>query len=408
MKNNLNKIISLVYLFTGSSFAQISSLHPHDTGIQNHPLVLFAEMFEQSSIPTMTSANWNAISSVTSNILFDASVPPGSLGTQSLRLKTIETGTTSNEPDEDTYIYKKLNSNINDSVFVRFYIKYDNATCFHHSGVWMGGKNPPSNTPGNQAGVAPLGNQAFHVGAEVRGAVNSGSVSTATFGFYNYWMNMHASSQTNTATSQPYYWGNEFFNSTSNDDLNTSNWNCIEVMVKLNNPVTAYNGELALWVNGIKISHYGYQFPNGTWNYSQFTEGAGTPFEGYQWRNSSALGFNYLWLKNYATNFNVMGHVGNTYIDHLVVAKGYIGPIALSTDLKESSEVKNTLKLFPNPTNQLLNFSEVVNGYEVYDMIGKKIMSQKLPSKNLSTENLVEGVYIIHANNMAIKFVVKH
>ena len=40
---------------------------------------------------------------------------------------------------------------------------------------------------------------------------------------------------------------------------------CVEHMVKLNNPVTASNGEHAIWLDGVKVSHLGQGFPNGSW-----------------------------------------------------------------------------------------------------------------------------------------------
>jgi len=35
----------------------------------------------------------------------------------------------------------------------------------------------------------------------------------------------------------------------------TGQWMCVEQMVKLNNPVTASNGEHAIWIDGVKVSH---------------------------------------------------------------------------------------------------------------------------------------------------------
>ena len=43
-------------------------------------------------------------------------------------------------------------------------------------------------------------------------------------------------------------------------------WMCVEHMIKLNSPVTASNGEHAIWLNGTQISYLGAGFPNGTWS----------------------------------------------------------------------------------------------------------------------------------------------
>ncbi|MBK9285954.1 MAG: hypothetical protein IPM51_16785 [Sphingobacteriaceae bacterium] len=395
----------IVLISLKTTKAQISNLYPNDIGIQTNSNVIFTEMFEESSVSTLTlSGNWDQATTVTNNIVFDSSVPATSTGSQSLRLRTVDDGTNLNE---NTFIYKKIQPDILDSVFVRFYIKYDNATVYHHSGVYIGGKNPPSSTAGLVGGVLVQGNQEFHVGAEIRGLANNTATNTSTFGFYNYWMNMKPSAITNTLTNQPFYYGNQFLNSTTSDDINMSTWNCIEVMVKLNNPVTSYNGEQALWVNGIKINHYGYNFPTGTWNYGNFTEGTGNPFEGFQWRNDMALNLNYIWLKNFNDN-NGPGHVGNIYFDHLVVAKSYIGPIAVPNGIQMNSEENQRLKIFPIPSSELINFSEKVNAFDIYNVYGEKIFTQSIPSGSFSTANLKDGIYFMRASNSIQKFVVKH
>ncbi|MBK7342371.1 MAG: hypothetical protein IPJ06_04195 [Saprospiraceae bacterium] len=79
-------------------------------------------------------------------------------------------------------------------------------------------------------------------------------------------------------------------------------------MVKLNNPVSATNGEIKLWINGTLISNLGYQFPSGTWSYNHFTEGPGMPFEGFQFRNDNALNLNYIWLRNFNDKKWVQAH----------------------------------------------------------------------------------------------------
>ena len=78
---------------------------------------------------------------------------------------------------------------------------------------------------------------------------------------------------------------------------------CVEQMVKLNNPVSASNGEHAIWVDGVQISHVGPGFPNGSWSGGIFTQNpAGTPFGGLRWRSDANLNLNYIWLQTYAPN----------------------------------------------------------------------------------------------------------
>jgi hypothetical protein len=188
MKKFSLKTVTMVValLITSHANSQIAAGYNGDSGILGHPDVIFVEMFEGSVSTLTTSGNyWDVVSPNPANILPDPSVPNGSQGNQSLRLRTIQDGTNQNQ---NTLVYKKLSPDITDSVFVRYYIKYDINTRYHHSGLWVGGKNPPSSIPGNIGGTLPLGNQEFHVGTEVRGTTPSNNT---LFGFYNYWMGMN-------------------------------------------------------------------------------------------------------------------------------------------------------------------------------------------------------------------------
>src|SRR2546422_10584924 len=86
-----------------------------------------------------------------------------------------------------------------------------------------------------------------------------------------------------------------------------------------------FNGEHAIWLNGVKVSHLGKGFPNGSWNGGIFTQNpSGSPFEGFRWRSDLNLKLNWIWLQNYAPS-DPAGFTGNMYFDHVVVAKKYIG-----------------------------------------------------------------------------------
>jgi hypothetical protein len=121
------------------------------------------------------------------------------------------------------------------------------------------------------------------------------------------------------------YWGNLLLNN-ANVQNRPGQWMCIEQMVKLNNPVSASNGEHAIWLDGVKVSHLGQGFPNGSWSGGTFTQApSGTPFAGFQWRNTANLNLNYLWLQVYATAGS-----GNFKYAHVVAARSYIGCLASS------------------------------------------------------------------------------
>ena len=389
--------MGLLIISVEQTVAQIANNFPFDSLIQNDPDVIFTEMFEGSMNNLTSSGNWNTVSPNPSNIQSDPSVPNGSHGTQSLRLITIQDGTNHNQ---NTLVYKMITPDITDSIFIRYYIKYDTNTRYHHSGLWVGGKNPPSSIPGNIGGTLPLGNQEFHVGTEVTGSTPSNNT---LFGLYTYWMGMHQSS----LPPPNNYFGNEFYNNTTNDNINLASWNCIEIMVKLNNPVSATNGEIKLWINGNLISNLGYQFPTGTWSFNHFTEGSGIPFEGFQFRNDNALNLNYIWLRNF-NDMNSVGHQGNIYFDHLVVAKKYIGPISttLTTGL-DDNYIPIDIILYPNPANEIVNFSTTIKNLSITNVFGQVILQVKDIS-NVSTESLKDGLYIIQADNRIHKLIIKH
>ena len=158
--------------------------------------------------------------------------------------------------------------------------------------------------------------------------------------YYTYWCEMRGSPPAGKT------WGNSFIR---NPDLKVTRgrWQCIELMMKMNNPVTERNGEMALWLDGKLVSHLGKGFPKGKWVYDKFIPGeggegvrwddrkggpvtfrvppGGAPFEGFLWRKDPNLKLNYLWLLCYITKAPP-GHVSKVWFDHVVVATDYIGP----------------------------------------------------------------------------------
>jgi hypothetical protein len=186
-------------------------------------------------------------------------VPAGTGGSRSLSLPFIG-GVT-----DGGHLYKVISPGVNDTMYVRYYIKYPTNGILGHSGIWMGGFNPVSYWPNPQSGKKPNGDDRFIAAGEQNQLLGS-------FDHYNYWMAMHAS-------ADGYFWGDFLLNNRS-VQATRGQWVCVEEMVKLNNPTTAFNGEHALWINGVKVSHLGPGFPNGYWAYGIFTQDpSGSPFE---------------------------------------------------------------------------------------------------------------------------------
>ena len=285
-----------------ASQAGIAVRYPADVGIETDPQVLFVEKFEE---PTLTDLfnRWTDV--LGAAMTFSTDVVPGSTGTRSFNIAWVGGGV-----NNGGHLYKQLSPGIDDTVYVRYYIKYPTSGRYRHEGIWIGGHNPPIGWPNPQAGSKPVGNDRFMAAAEQ-------TDDASRFDHYNYWMNMRIAGDGN-------YWGNTLLNN-PNVRVTPGQWVCVEQMVKLNNPVSASNGEHAIWINGVKVSHLGQGFPNGTWSGGNFTQTpSGSPFEGFRWRSDANLKLNWIWLQNYAPD-DPAGFTSSIKFDHVVVARNYIG-----------------------------------------------------------------------------------
>jgi hypothetical protein len=285
--------------------SSLSSQYPGDVGIESDPSVVFVEKFDEASLSTVFS-RWSDVKSG-ATMLLTSDVPAGSAaGSRSLDIPWSGGGVNSGG-----HLYRQIAPL--DTVYVRYYIKYPASGEPQHEGVWVGGANPPLGWPNPQAGLLPNGADRFSAAVETSG-------SPLRVDHYNYWMGMRRSNDGN-------YWGNTLLNNSA-VTVARDQWVCVEHMVKLNNPVSSSNGEHAVWINGVKVSHLGQGFPNGTWSGGNFIQSAtGSPFEGFRWRTDANLRVNWIWLQNYAPN-EPAGFTGHLKYDQLVVATRYIGCLA--------------------------------------------------------------------------------
>lgn len=287
---------------TSSAATGIAARYPGDAGIQNDPAVIFVEMFDDSL--SATFSRWDNVKNGPS-MYRSSDVPPGSSGGGSLTIPSVGGGV-----NDGGHLYRLLSPAVTDTVYVRYYIKYPSNSVFHHSGIWIGGAYPATPWPNPQAGVLPNGTDRFMAAAEQNNV-------THLFDHYNYWMGMHPDGRGD-------YWGNFLLNNPS-IQAPRDQWVCVEHMVKLNNPVWAYNGEHAMWLNGTQISYLRQGSPTGTWVGGIFTQGLGsTPFEGFRWRSTTSLNINWIWLQNYSPD-DPAGVSSSIKYDHVVVAREYIG-----------------------------------------------------------------------------------
>lgn len=79
-----------------------------------------------------------------------------------------------------------------------------------------------------------------------------------------------------------------------------------------------------------------------------------------------------------------------------------VGSTTIVTNLSTLSTQENqkpTLKLYPNPTKSILNFSEELSEIKIVDMSGKQVSATPSKTKTISVENLPKGNYLISAKD---------
>lgn len=282
----------------------ISLSYPGDVGIAGDSRVIFTENFEEATLANLFS-NFDEVLNGGVGTNFDADVSSDSSGSQSIRIDEAGVG--------GDRLFKNL-ANINPSgyekLYVRYYIKIPSGSDGIHHTAMLGGYNPPLNWFDGRSGAIPAGNDWF---GTFNGPWLSGGSPPWSWNWYTYWMGMNG------------IWGNNFFSSPiTQPQFDT--WVPVEFMIKLNNPVTSSNGEMAMWINGVLEEEWGPGYPNGTFVGDTFNVNpAGPPFPGFQWRNDPSLNLTFA-----ALDYNSQTPSGgNNYVwfDDLVVATEYIGPI---------------------------------------------------------------------------------
>jgi hypothetical protein len=280
-----------VVLITGNIFCQTNE-------------VVFREDFEEPSIKELVSS-WDDVKN-SEGMFFSKDVPSGSKGKQSLVMTYIAGENTGG------HLYKMLPLGY-DSLYVRFYVKFSPDHSKVHHFVHLGGYNPPTKWPHGGAGIRPEGKERFTTGIEPIGERWS-------WDFYTYWMHMRGCAQPGK------YWGN-IFNPNPPAPVKRGEWICVEMMMKMNDPVESFNGEQAFWINGKKVLHLGKGFPHGHWKWDQFHPGNDTTtFEGFQWRKEKELRINMFWLLYYMTD-GEPGRKDSVWFDDVVISESYIGSL---------------------------------------------------------------------------------
>jgi len=300
-------------IFPATVISGIAGLYPGDVGIEDDPRIVFVEQFEEETLDDLF-ANWDDIRNPQNMSLSD-DVPISSGGKQSLKVRHI------GQVDTGAHLYRRLLPGY-DKLYMRTYIKFASDCGPIHHFYQGGGYNPPTRWPQGGAGEKPNGDDRFT--CEI---TPYGNYDPWHWDFYVYWMDMHI-------CPDGKYWGNDFINDLT-FSADKGKWICLEMMIKLNNPVSESNGELALWVDGKLrykdgqcISWLGEGFPKGGWVWDSFIpDPMGDPFGGFRWRFDENLNINFIWLLVYITQAQE-GYISDVWYDHTVVAREYIGPIS--------------------------------------------------------------------------------
>ena len=304
----------------------LAAKYPGDAGIAGDEASVFVEDFEYPSLQELRP-RWDGVKSLEAMSLSEDS-PADSSGKRSL-LATHVGG-----QGNGGHLYRRLLPGY-DKLHVRFYVKFDPACAPIHHFFHVGGYNPPTPYPQGGAGERPRGGERFSTGVEPFG-------DRWVWDFYAYWAEMRGSPPRGQT------WGNSFIRD-SDLKVTRGTWICAELMMKMNQPTTERNGEIALWIDGKLVSHLGEGFPKGKWIFDKFlvnqgggasrwndAKGAaesfavaagGEPFEGLRWRSDEALNLNYLWVLLYITK-SPEGRVSKVWFDDIVVAREYIGPLS--------------------------------------------------------------------------------
>lgn len=284
----------------------LAQKYPLDIGLEADPDVIYSEKFDDGI--SMISGRYTDIINLEGMSLDSTDVPYKSM----IALKMTNEG----GRNSGGHLFKRFTPGFTGTIYVRYYVKYpaDSKGYIHHEGVWIGGYYPATSYPDPRAGICGLGDKRISIAYE---PVNAPNMDT-----YLYWGDMKPGARGKC-------YGNDMVNnSPAARKLEWDKWICVELKIKLNDPVTAYNGELQVWHDGVEVGHWGPGYPNGYWNAdSWFNDPAAKPFDGFRWRTDDRLDLNYLWIEFYDDTTSE-GESHHIKFSNLIIARKYIGPVA--------------------------------------------------------------------------------
>ena len=277
----------------------LAAHYPGDVGIAKAPSVVWYEDFSEGSVAAVVARYDSHKNEAGMALVTDH--PQGSPSRYALKL-------TAGGPHPATDLYEQLQPGYH-ALYFRYYIKYIGHGPWHHSGVWIGGYNPPLLFPYPRAGLRPAGSRWFSIGLEP-----IPDFPRTPMDLYTYWRGMHSWKLMPTGVRGD-YWGNTLLHD-PHFRLRSNTWECYEIHLKLNpNPASASGAVLEVWQNNHVVRRFDDRGPLGYWVRDKFcpVDATGTECTRYRsagrplvlldqrWRTSPALKINYFWPQNYNT-----------------------------------------------------------------------------------------------------------
>jgi hypothetical protein len=266
----------------------LAAQFPADTGLKTHPDVIFADDFETGAI----GAGWDEKRDQDGKVLqFVAPGDAAGLGQRCLRVEA--------HLGQDTGGGLTKWFEPADTVFIRFYTRFDPACDYVHHFVTLrankGLRGGDKWSGFGGAGLKPEGTERFSTAIEPWG--NWGRwPAPGRWNFYSYWHEMEVSKDGK-------YWGNSF-GVPGAPVIPRGRWICVEFMLKHNTPDQP-DGEQAFWIDGALQGHW----------------------KGINWRKTATLKANALTLESYVTDRWTKNPVNVVCFDNVVLARRYIGPV---------------------------------------------------------------------------------
>jgi hypothetical protein len=274
----------------------LATQYPGDRGISTDRAVVFYEDFDEGSVAVL-SVRYDDVRNSAGVTLVDDH-PAGSPSSHAVELSA-------GAGPPTAHLYKSFGAGV-DEVYLRYYVKYLGGGPWHHSGMWLGGYNPPLPYPFPRAGERPSGEDFFWLALE---PVAQGR--DAAMDLYVAWMGMRSWKAQPTGNRD--YFGNTLLHRAA-FKVESDAWVCYEMHLKLNpDPASAAGAVLEVWKNDSLVRRFDEHAPVGYIVRDKFCpqdaddefctkyrppNAQPAPLD-QRWRSTPALKINHLWMENY-------------------------------------------------------------------------------------------------------------